>query len=327
MQPDLKGAYKGRRVCVTGGAGFIGSHLAEALMRAGAQVTVLDDLSSGAEENLAALRKKARVVVGSILDPAALTAAAGDAEIIFHQAALTSVPGSVEQPQRYHEINATGTLRVLEAARLGRGQRVMGVRVVYASSSSVYGDQEHQALSESLLPRPMSPYAASKCAGELLVRAYASCYGIQAISLRYFNIFGPRQQPDSPYAAVVPRFVSALLQGKRPVVYGDGTQTRDFTHVANAVQANLLAGACQKPLRGEAVNVGCGAGCPVMALLEKIASILGVKPVYDRAPPRAGDIMHSCADISAARDLLGYEPTVNLEEGLRETVEFYREMS
>ncbi len=324
MEPDLQSAYDGRRVCVTGGAGFIGSHLVEALLGAGALVTLLDDMSSGDETNLPGPASKARTVRGSILDPSALAMAAGDAEFIFHQAALTSVPASVEGPLRYHEINATGTLRVLEAARLGRGRRVPGVRLVFASSSSVYGDHEQPALSEDLLPRPLSPYAASKCSGELLVRAYAACYGIQAISLRYFNIFGPRQKPDSPYAAVIPRFASALLQGRRPVIYGDGSQTRDFTHVANAVRANLLAGARPEPLRGEAINVGCGSGITVRELLEKIASILGVEPDAEEAPPRAGDVMHSRADIAAARELLGYEPIVSLDAGLRETVEWYR---
>jgi nucleoside-diphosphate-sugar epimerase len=316
--------YAGRRVCVTGGAGFIGSHLVEALLEAGAFVTVLDDFSGGDEAGVPAPDTRSRVVRGSILDPAALALAAGDAEVIFHQAAITSVPASVEQPLRCHEVNATGTLRVLEAARLGRGRRVAGVRVVFASSSSIYGDHDRPALGEDLPPRPLSPYAASKAAGEMLVRAYAACYGIEAVSLRYFNVFGPRQRPDSPYAAVIPRFTKALLGGDRPVIYGDGGQTRDFTHVADVVRANLLAGASTRPLRGEAINVGRGAGATVRELLQALAAIIGVKADADHAPPRAGDVRHSRADISRAREVLGYEPQVTLDAGLCETVEWMR---
>lgn len=320
MVAGLDRAFEGRRVCVTGGAGFIGSHLCRALVERGAEVAVIDDLSAGSRDNLKPIESRVRFVEGSVLDPAALADATGGAQLIFHQAALTSVPGSLEQPLRYHEVNCTGTLRVLEAARHVAAPES---RVILASSSSVYGDGGSGAAVESSTPRPMSPYAASKGAAELSVRAYAFSYGVQGIVLRYFNIFGPRQNPDSPYAAVIPKFARALLQGEAPTIYGDGTQTRDFTHVANAVRANLLAGARPGELRGEVVNVASGATTTVRRLLEMIGGILGVRaePVFE--PPRTGEVVHSRADVSAARELLGYEPAVALEEGLKDALEYY----
>ena len=323
---DLERAYKDARVCVTGGAGFIGSHLCAALVELGAEVSVIDDLSSGSMDNLEGIAGRIRFIGASMLDPAALAQAVQDTELIFHEAALTSVPASVERPALYHEINATGTLRVLEAARLVTGRDPGDVRVVYASSSSVYGDRGAARVVETMTPRPLSPYAASKCAGELLVRAYASCYGLSTISLRYFNIFGPRQRPDSPYAAVIPRFAQAMLQGELPTVYGDGTQTRDFTHVSNAVRANLLAGASPAPPAGETVNIACGAGVSLLDLLGQMAAILGVEPACTHAAARVGDVLHSHADIAAARQLLGYEPVTDLEDGLRQTLPYYAEL-
>ena len=326
MPVSLEDAYRGRCVCVTGGAGFIGSHLCEALARLGAQVSVIDDLSSGASENLD--RLDVRLVRASILDPAALLEAVGDSEVIFHHAALTSVPGSVERPQAYHEVNATGTLRVLEAARVRPAAGgPTPVRIVFAASSSAYGDLDVDPIVETVVPRPLSPYAVSKCTGEQLLRAYCLCYGISGVSLRYFNIFGPRQPPGSSYAAVIPLFVTALLNGVRPTIYGDGTQTRDFTHVTNVVRANLLAGATKEPLAGEIVNVGCGIKTTVCDLLERIAAILGVDPVHDLAPGRVGDVLHSRADITLAARLLGYEPVTDLDTGLRDTIEYYRRAS
>ncbi len=307
---------------MTGGAGFIGSHLCDALAALGAEVTVIDDLSTGARENLRGLAGTVRLVEGSILDPEALREAMSDRAIVFHQAALTSVPASVEQPLAYHEVNATGTLRILEAAR----QAAAPPRIVYAASSSVYGDCDDDTLAEKVSPRPLSPYAVSKYTGELLLRTYALCYGISGVSLRYFNIFGPRQRPDSAYAAVIPQFASALLRGERPTVYGDGTQTRDFTHVVNAVRANLLAGAATPPPAGEAVNVACGTKTSVLELLDKIAAILGVAPKADLAPARVGDVLHSRADISAATQLLGYEPVTDLDAGLLDTMDYYRSL-
>lgn len=300
---------------MTGGAGFIGSHISQALVEHGSHVAVIDDFSNGRDENLAPIRDRIRLVRGSILDPEALCSACAGAEVIFHQAALCSVPRSVEQPMEYHQVNATGTLRVLEAARTAKAKRI-----VFAASSSAYGDSPALPKVETMPPEPMSPYAASKCAAEFMVRAYAHCYGLSTISLRYFNIFGPRQRADSPYAAVVPRFAEALVAGKKPVIFGDGTQTRDFTHVANAVHANLLAGSSEKPLRGEVVNIACGRSYDLLHLVRAMANMLGASPKCDFAPLRVGEVMHSSADISAARALIGYEPVMTFEDGLRDTL-------
>jgi UDP-glucose 4-epimerase len=305
---------------VTGGAGFIGSHLSEALVALGAEVSVIDDLSTGNEENLDGIRQQIRFVHGSILDPAALFQATSGVRLIFHEAAATSVPASVEQPQRYHEVNATGTLRVLEAARVGSSAET---RVISASSSSVYGDREESPLQETMTPRPLSPYAASKCAGELLLRTYAVCYGLSGVSLRYFNVFGARQRPDSPYAAVIPKFAQALIRKDRPVIYGDGMQTRDFTHVSNVVRANLLAGACAAELTGQVINVACGSSTNLLELLGMMAEILGVEAEPEHAEPRIGDVLHSRADISRARELVGYEPAMSLPDGLKDAVAYY----
>ncbi len=321
MLPELEPTYRGRRVCVTGGAGFIGSHLVSALVELGADVSVIDDLSNGRRQNLPE-PARGRLVAGSILDPAALAKAVAGAQVIFHFAALTSVAESVERPEDYLNVNDTGTLRVLEAARAAAAP---GHRVVYAASSSVYGDRGEIALVETLAPRPASLYAASKCAGEQILSAYAESHGLSCISLRYFNVFGPRQRPDSPYAAVIPRFAEALLAGQRLTVYGDGTQTRDFTHVADAVRANLLAGASERALRGESVNIACGRRSDLLSLIRLMGEILGVEPAYELAPPRAGEVKHSLADITAAGQLLGYRPLVSLEKGLRETLAYFAE--
>ncbi|UCD74534.1 MAG: NAD-dependent epimerase/dehydratase family protein [Phycisphaerales bacterium] len=315
---DLSQAYSGRTILVTGGAGFIGSHLTEALVNHGAEVCVLDDLSSGREENLQPVAGRIRFVRGSILDPAVMKEAAGGAELVFHLAALTSVPGSVDDPALYYEVNATGTLRVLEAAR-SCGTR----RVVFSASSSAYGDAGGERKVETARPQPQSPYAVAKCAGEHLLAAYAHCYDLSTISLRYFNIFGPRQRPDSPYAAVLPRFAEALLQKRKPIIYGDGSQTRDFTHVANAVHANLLAGSCRKELRGEVVNIACGEAFSVLHLLRSIAEYLGVEPDCEFAPPRVGEILHSQASIEAARELIGFEPVMPFDRGLKDALDYY----
>ena len=318
MSIDLQNAFEGRRVCVTGGAGFIGSHLTDALVNHGADVCVLDDFSQGRDENLAEVSDRVRVVRGSIMDDAALTEACEGVEMIFHLAALTSVPGSVNQPRRYYEVNATGTLGVLEKARA-----VGAKRVIFAASSSVYGDNPELPKVETMPPEPMSPYAVAKCTGEYMLRAYAQCYELSAVSLRYFNIFGPRQRPDSPYAAVVPKFAEALLQGRKPTIYGDGTQTRDFTHVSNAVHANLLAGACPTPLQGEVVNVACGKSYNLLELVERMAAILDVQGECEFAPPRVGEVRHSWASIKAAKSLLGYEPVIGFEDGLQDALAFY----
>jgi UDP-glucose 4-epimerase len=328
----LSSFYRDRRVCVTGGAGFIGSHLVDALLALGSRVAVIDDLSSGRLENLASHQHSINFTRASILDePALHRAIASDAaggsgggarpvEVLFHQAAITSVPRSVEEPLLYHEVNALGTLRVLEAAR-NAGVK----RVVFASSSSAYGDQTSGAKIESMSPQPRSPYAAAKCAGEHFMHAWAHCFNLSTVSLRYFNIFGQRQRPDSPYAAVIPRLVDALMHSRTPIIFGDGSQTRDFTHVSNAVHANLLAGACDHPLRGEVINIAAGEGATVLELLHRIAAILGVEARFESRPPRPGEIQHSRADIAKARRLLGYQPVTTFAAGLEQTVHWYRD--
>ncbi len=318
MSIDLKSAYEGRKVCVTGGAGFIGSHLTIELVELGADVCVLDDFSNGLEENLSPIANQIRLVRGSILDAVALANATNNIDLIFHEAALTSVPGSVDDPERYYEVNATGTLRVLEAARAAKAKRV-----VFAASSSVYGDNPILPKVESMPPEPMSPYAVAKCSAEYLLRAYSYCFDISTVNLRYFNIFGPGQRPDSPYAAVIPKFAEAMLQGRKPVIFGDGSQTRDFTHVKNAVHANLLAGASNKPLKGETVNVACGKSYDLLELVALMAKILNVSSECEFAEPRVGEVQHSCASIDVARKLLDYEPILDFEEGLKEALVYY----
>jgi UDP-glucose 4-epimerase len=321
MSIDFQSAYAGRCACVTGGAGFIGSHLCGALVRHGARVRVIDDLSHGRRENLQALGDQVDLVEASILDRQAMAAAAEQAEVIFHLAAVASVPRSVAEPELYVQVNVDGTVSVLEAARACGAKRV-----VFASSSSVYGDQPRLPKVETMTLDPRSPYAASKCAGEQFVQAYARCYPLSAVSLRYFNIFGPRQRPDSPYAAVIPLFADALGRGRRATIYGDGSQTRDFTHVDNAVHANLLAGASPRDLEGEAVNIATGRALSVLELLRAMAEVIAVEPAYDTAPPRPGDVLHSLAGLDAARDLLGYEPVADDAEGLRQTVRYYLDL-
>jgi nucleoside-diphosphate-sugar epimerase len=305
-------------VLVTGGAGFIGSHLAEALAGLGAAVVVLDDLSGGSRANLESFGP-VKFVEGSLLDERLVGQCVDGCSFVFHQAALGSVPRSVEQPRLYQEVNATGTLNVLEAARRA-GVR----RVVFAASSSAYGGNPVPWV-ESMPPLPRSPYAATKVAGEALFSAYAASYGLDTVSLRYFNIFGPRQNANSAYAAVIAAFAKALLRGERPVIYGDGGQSRDFTYVDNVVHANLLAARREAPLAGEVLNVGCGTRVSVNELARVVAGLLGrpeLGPVYE--PERAGDIRHSFADLTRTAERLGYRPIVGFEAGLAATLEWYR---
>ena len=300
---------------MTGGAGFIGSHLSDALVELGAKVRIVDDLSNGREANLAGPARAAAFERGSILDDAALDRAFAGADTVFHQAALGSVPRSIEVPALYHQVNVDGTLRVLEAARR-HGVR----RIVYAASSSAYGNTPTLPKSESVRPDPLSPYAYTKLAGEHLMRAWALCYGLQTVSLRYFNISGPRQRHDSPYAAVIPMFAEALRSGGRPVIYGDGLQTRDFTFVANVVHANLLAASTQRELQGEMCNIACGTRYSLLELVEAMSAALGVRASIDFQPGRTGDVRDSEADIRLAADLLGYRGIVPFGEGLRATL-------
>jgi len=320
----LRTFYEGREVCVTGGAGFIGGHLCDALVSLGATIRVIDDLSNATLEHLSGLielePERVRVVHGSILDDDALKEAVHGCQTVFHLAAIGSVPRSIEQPQRTWSVNATGTLRVLEAARGAKTQRV-----VFAASSSAYGEQPDLPKVESQPSRPLSPYAASKIAGEHLMSVWAQCYGLSTVSLRFFNIFGPRQPADSAYAGVVAAFSKALLAGEPPTIYGDGSQTRDFTFVSNAVLATLLAGASPSRLTGPVINVGTARRVSILELASLMARHCGmphVQPTF-RAE-RAGDVLHSLADITQARQVLGYEPVAGLEEGLAETVEWFK---
>lgn len=323
-------AFRGRRALVTGGAGFIGSHLTGALLELGASVSVIDDLSGADGTNLDPLRASAgargrgslRVTEASILDDPALADAADGAELVFHQAALGSVPRSVERPRDYHDVNVTGTLNVLEAARAAGARRV-----VFAASSSAYGDAETLPKVETMAPQPLSPYAATKVAGEALMRAWAHSYsdgGTDTACLRYFNIFGSRQNANSAYAAVIAAFAKALLAGEAPVIYGDGTQSRDFTHVHNAVHANLLAAARPGPVRGAVFNVACGERVSVTELAQRMAAALGRPDLAPRyLPERAGDVKHSVAGLGHARAGLGYAPIVGFAGGLAATVGWY----
>lgn len=305
------------RILVTGGAGFIGSHLVAALVADGNEVVVLDNLSTGHEDNLAEVRSKVRLVVADLRDAPAVASAAAGCAYVFHEGALASVPRSVKDPVTTNEVNVTGTLNVLAAAK-DAGVR----RVIYAGSSSAYGNVEVSPKHEGLTPQPMSPYAVSKLAGEHYCRAFSAVHGLETLSIRYFNVFGPRQDPDSPYAAVLPIFARELLAGRSPRIDGDGEQTRDFTFVDNVVAGNLKAMAAART-QGETVNVACGGSYSVRYLFEQIRTQLGVDREAIYGPRRAGDVDHSQADISRARELLGYEPVVSFEEGLRRTVDWY----
>ncbi|MEM6550515.1 MAG: NAD-dependent epimerase/dehydratase family protein [Planctomycetota bacterium] len=323
--------FVGRRCVVTGGAGFIGSHLVEALLRLGAEVVVLDDFSGGSRGNVEAARDRSQatglniaerlmVVEGTILDEAVVADAVAGGAVVFHQAALGSVPRSVKEPGAFSAANMTGTFNVLQAC-VGAGVE----RVVFAASSSAYGDSETLPKVETMPVRPKSPYAATKVAGEAMLRAWAGSYGLDTVSLRYFNIFGPRQNANSAYAAVIAAFAKALLAGERPVIYGDGEQSRDFTFVDNAVHANLCAAAVDGPVGGEVVNVACGERVSVKVLAERMAGMLErseLEAVHEAE--RAGDVKHSLADVGLAKRVIGYEPVVGFEDGLAATVAWYR---
>lgn len=302
---------------VTGGAGFIGSHLATRLVANGHHVRVLDNLSTGRLSNLDHLSGCVDFFNGDLCDRNIVERAVDGAEVVFHQAALASVPRSVERPLETHQACVTGTVTLLDACRRA-GVR----RVVYAASSSAYGNAATMPKHEQQLPGPLSPYAAAKLAGELYCEAFAATYGLETVRLRYFNVFGPRQDPNSPYSAVIPRFVSALLKGDQPVIYGDGSQSRDFTFVENVVSANLLA-ASAPGVSGRVYNCACGGSLDLITLLRLICEQLDVPFAPRFAPARVGDVLHSWADISAAERDLGYRVQVPLEEGLRQTVAWY----
>ncbi len=308
----------GKTCLVTGGAGFIGSHLAETLLGRGHEVRVLDDFSSGRERNLAGFHDRIRLIRGDIRSPETVAEAIRGVDWVFHLAAAASVPRSVDDPLGVTEINVTGTLNVLMAARDANVRRV-----IYAASSSAYGESSVTPKHEDLPTDVRSPYAASKVAGEDYCRAFYRVYGLETVCLRYFNVFGPRQDPGSPYAAVVPLFAAALMENRPPVVYSDGEQTRDFTYVANVIDANMLAAEAQAA-PGHVINAACGDEFSVNDLLARIGELLGVVPQPTFLPPRAGDVRHSRADVRRARQLLGFEPKGSFQEGLEQTVSWYR---
>jgi len=308
------------RVLVTGGAGFIGSNLTEALLQRGHFVRILDDFSTGKRGNL--IFDKAylspEIVEGNIRDLSTCQKAVKGIEYVFHQAALPSVQRSIEDPETSNAVNGGGTLNILLAAR-GEGVK----RVIYASSSSIYGDTPALPKHEEMPSNPLSPYALQKYIGEQYCRLFYQLYGLETISMRYFNIFGPKQDPDSIYSAVIPKFIDALLQGRPPIIFGDGEQSRDFTYIENVVQANLLALSAEH-LRGEAMNIACGKRISLNQLLNVLKEILGSKlsPIYEE--PRKGDVKHSLADIRKGKEIINYEPIVGIEIGLKKTVEFFQ---
>jgi nucleoside-diphosphate-sugar epimerase len=308
------------KVLVTGGAGFIGSHLTEALLREGHRVRVLDDFSTGKRENLIFDKEYSslEIIEEDIRDLAVCQEAMKDIEYVFHQAALPSVQRSVEDPLGSNAVNVGGTLNILFAAKEERVKRV-----IYASSSSIYGDTPTLPKHEEMPSHPLSPYALQKYIGEQYCRLFYQLYGLETVSLRYFNIFGPKQDPNSIYSAVIPKFIDALLQGVPPIIFGDGEQSRDFTYIENVVQGNLLAMSAEH-LHGETINIACAEKTSLNQLLNILREILGSKlsPVYEE--PRKGDVRHSLADIRKGKDILNYEPKVRLELGLKKTVDFFQ---
>ncbi len=310
------------RYVVTGGAGFIGSHIAETLADQGHEVVVLDDLSTGHLHNLAGFRDRVEFVEGSICDLALLQDLFQGVDVVFHQAALASVPRSVAEPLASNEVNVTGTLKVLLAAR---DQKVH--RVVYAASSSAYGDSEELPKREDMPARPLSPYAITKYVDELYGKVFSDLYELPTIGLRYFNVFGARQDPQSQYAAVIPLFITRYLAGEAPLIHGDGGQSRDFTYIENVVQANLKAAAAPAAADGRVYNVACGEAITVKDLCLRIRDLVGSELEPQHGPTRVGDVRHSLADIAAGRELLGYDPGVDLATGLERTVAWYREQS
>ncbi|MFQ3567709.1 MAG: SDR family oxidoreductase [Aggregatilineales bacterium] len=303
---------------VTGGAGFIGSHIAERLLRDGHRVRIIDNLITGKLQNIAHLRGDLEFYNVSITERAALDPIFAGADYVIHHAALPSVPRSVDDPLTTHEINVTGTLNVLLAARDARIKRV-----VYAASSSAYGDIEGEFKSEVMPPRPLSPYGASKLAGEHYCQAFTAVYGLETVALRYFNVFGPRQDETSQYSAVIPKFICAMLAGQPPVIYGDGHQSRDFTYVDNVVHGNLLA--LKAPAAaGRTMNLATGGRVSLLELVDKLNALLGTTFVPRFEPPRLGDIQHSRASIDRAQELLDFSPIVGFDEGLARTLAWYQ---
>ncbi|MBE7508081.1 MAG: SDR family oxidoreductase [Planctomycetia bacterium] len=302
---------------VTGGAGFIGSHLVHRLVELGHSVRVLDDLSSGKRENLVDVLSKTDWIQGDMADPAIARRACRGVDVVLHEAAVPSVPKSVDDPATSHRSNVEGTFQLLLAAR---DEKVR--RFIYAGSSSAYGESPTLPKVESMPTDPLSPYAVQKLTGEFYCRAFARCYGLQTLTMRYFNVFGPRQDPRSQYAAAIPAFVTAILQNRAPTVYGDGEQTRDFTYIENVIHANLLAAKAERT-NGEVVNIACGGRISINQIIADINRYFGKSIKPDYLPERQGDIKHSAADISLARKVIGYQPIVSTLDGLKRTMDWY----
>jgi UDP-glucose 4-epimerase len=303
---------------VTGGAGFVGSHIATALVERGDQVRVLDNFSTGHQRNLAHLAGRVELLDGDLSNRAVVDRATAGVEVIFHQAALASVPRSVATPLDTNDACVTGTVNLLDSARQA-GVR----RLVYAASSSAYGDQPVPVKHEGLMPAPISPYAAAKLAAEFYCQAFTATYGLETVSLRYFNVFGPRQDPNGAYAAVIPKFIVAVLAGQQPTIFGDGTQSRDFVYVGDVVRANLLASQASKAV-GRTINIASGRQYSLLDVIAAINRVLHTDVRPTLSEPRVGDVRDSLADISLAGDLLEYKPSVDFEEGLRRTIEFFQ---
>ncbi len=306
---------------VTGGAGFIGSNLVEALVNRGDSVRVLDNFSTGKKENLAKFINQIEFIEGDIRNYHVVREAVFEIDAILHQAALPSVPRSIRDPITTNDVNVNGTLNILYAARDANVKRV-----VFASSSSIYGDTPELPKHERMNPNPLSPYAVSKLAGEKYCNVFFSVYGLETVALRYFNVFGPNQDPASQYSAVIPRFITSMINDKPPIIFGNGEQSRDFTFVANVISANILA-ATEKNVSGISVNCACHGRVTLNGLVEKINRILGknISPIYQNE--RSGDIKHSFANISAAEKYLGYKPIIDFETGLRKTIDWYKSLS
>lgn len=311
--------FSGNLYLVTGGAGFIGSHLVDGLLREGAKVRVVDDLSTGYETNIAHSRSHIQFIKGDLADPAVCREAVEGVDFVLHQAAIPSVPRSIDDPYATNRSNVTATLNLAVASSQANVKRL-----VFASSCAIYGDAHSLPITESAQEQPMSPYALSKLMGEQYLDMCRRTYGLAAVSLRYFNVFGPRQDPGSPYSGVISRFLTAVLSGRRPVVFGEGDQTRDFVYVENVVHANLLA--CHsEEAPGQVINVGTGRSKSLRELLQTLSEITGTQIEPEHHPPRAGDIRHSLAAIDRARSLLNYDIKVSFEEGLRRTLNWFKE--
>jgi UDP-glucose 4-epimerase len=307
-------------ILVTGGGGFIGSHLATRFVELGHAVRVIDNFSTGRRANLAHLGSRVEILEADIRRPEDCLRACDDVDYVFHQAALPSVPKSVADPVASHETNISGTLFLLQAAVRGKVRRF-----IYAASSSAYGDKDESPKHEEMSPAPLSPYAVQKLAGEHYCRAFCECYGLDTLSIRYFNVFGPRQDPASQYAAAIPAFVTAILRGTPPTVYGDGEQTRDFTYIENVVHGNVRAMEVAR-CGGGTINLACGQAVTVNAVIAAINDLLGARVAPKHVDPRPGDVRHSCASIERARRLLGYSPIVSFEEGLRRAIDYYKSL-